>query len=84
MKNRDHLLTEAKSAISRQECKVVSLSTSIRVFQRQAHSDRSEMTMSIKGMKNLEESRPDYINNWLIENKHFDKLAFEISMKWKN
>ena len=33
------------------------------------------------GMRNLEESRPGFMKNWLIEKKHFEKLASEISMK---
>ena len=38
-----HLLTEAKPEILKQECKVDVLNTSIREFQRQAHSNRMEM-----------------------------------------
>ena len=40
---RDHLLAEAKSEIFKQECKVDSLNTCIREFQRQAHSNLLEM-----------------------------------------
>ena len=40
---RDHRLAEAKSVILKQECKVHSLNTSIREFQRQARSNRLEM-----------------------------------------
>ena len=39
----DHLLAEAKSEILKQECKVDTLNTSIREFQRQAHSNRLEI-----------------------------------------
>ena len=35
-------------------------------------------------MKNIEESRPDFTKNWLNEKNHFEILASEISMKWKN
>ena len=37
------MLAEAKSEILKQECKVDSLNTSIREFQRRAHSNRLEM-----------------------------------------
>ena len=40
---RTHPLAEATSEILKQECKVDSLHTSIRDFQRQAHSNRLEM-----------------------------------------
>ena len=40
---RDHPLAEAKSEILKPECEVDSLLTSIRDFQRQAHSNRLEM-----------------------------------------
>ena len=40
---RDHLLAEAKSEILKQECKVDTLNTCMREFQRQAHSNRLEM-----------------------------------------
>ena len=40
---RDHLLTEAKSETLEQECKVDTLNSCIREFQRQAHSNRLEM-----------------------------------------
>ena len=41
---RDHLLTEAKSEILKQECsKIDTLNTSICEFQRQAHSNRLKM-----------------------------------------
>ena len=40
---RDHLLAEGKSEILKQECKVDTLDTCIREFQRQAHSNRLEM-----------------------------------------
>ena len=39
----DHLLAEAKSEILKQECKVGTLNTCIREFQRQTHSNRLEM-----------------------------------------
>ena len=35
-------------------------------------------------IKNLEESKPDFAKNWLNEKKHFEILASEMSMKWKN
>ena len=35
------------------------------------------------GMKNLEESRPDFTKNWPNEKKHFENLASEISMSQK-
>ena len=41
-------------------------------------------TVSIVGMKNLEESRPDFTKNCFNEKKHFEILASEVSMKWKN
>ena len=40
---RDHQLAEAKSEILKQECKVNTLNTCIREFQRQVHSNRLEM-----------------------------------------
>ena len=40
---RDHHLTEVKSEILKQECKVDTLNTCIREFQRQAHSNRLEL-----------------------------------------
>ena len=40
---RDHLLAGAKSEILKQECKVDSLNTCIREFQRHARSNRLEM-----------------------------------------
>ena len=40
---RDHLLAEVKSEILKQECKVDTLNTCIREFQRQAHPNRLEM-----------------------------------------
>ena len=40
---RDYLLAEAKSEILKQECKVDTLNTCIREFQRQAHSHRLEL-----------------------------------------
>ena len=40
---RDHLFTEAKSEILKQECKVHLLDTTIRELQRQVHSNRLEM-----------------------------------------
>ena len=40
---RDHLLAEAKSEILKQECKVDTLNTCMREFQRQVHSNRLEM-----------------------------------------
>ena len=40
---RDHLLAEAKPEILKQECKVDTLNTCIREFQRQAHSNRLEL-----------------------------------------
>ena len=40
---RDHLLAEGKSEILKQECKIDSLNTCIREFQRQAHSNRLKM-----------------------------------------
>ena len=36
------------------------------------------------GMKNHEESRPGFTKNWPNEKKLFEKLASEVSMKWKN
>ena len=39
---RDHLLTVAKSEILKQECRVDTLNTCIREFQRQTHSNRLE------------------------------------------
>ena len=43
LRNRDHLLAEAKYEILKQECKVDTLDTCVREFQRQAHSNRLEM-----------------------------------------
>ena len=40
---RDHQLAEAKSEILKQECKIDTLDTCIREFQRQAHSNRLEV-----------------------------------------
>ena len=40
---RDHPLAEAKSEILKQECKVDTLNTCIREFQRRAHSHRLEL-----------------------------------------
>ena len=50
----------------KQECKVDTLNTCIREIQRQAHSNRLEMDY-VMGMKNLEESKPDFTKNWLNE-----------------
>ena len=36
------------------------------------------------GVKNLEESRPSFMKNWLKEKKHFEKLTSGVSVKWKN
>ena len=36
------------------------------------------------GIKNLEESRPDFTKNWLNKKRHFETLASEISMRWEN
>ena len=47
--HRDHPLAEAKSEILKQECKVDSLSSCIREFQRQAHSNRLDMDYVIVG-----------------------------------
>ena len=52
---RDHPLAEAKSEILKQECKVDTLNTCIREFQRQAHSNRLEMDMYVN--YGYEESR---------------------------
>ena len=41
--HRDHPLAETKSEILKQECKVDTLNTCIREFQRQAHSHRLEL-----------------------------------------
>ena len=61
---RDRLLAEAKSEILKQECKVDNRNTCIREFQ----SNRLELDSKKKvGMKNLEESRPEFTKNWLNE-----------------
>ena len=49
-----HLLAEAKSEILKQECEIDLLNTSIREFQRHAHSNRMEMDYVNHG---YEESR---------------------------
>ena len=49
---RDHLFAQAKSEILKEECKVDTLNTCIREFQRQVRSNRLEM---------------DYINFWYEE-----------------
>ena len=41
-------------------------------------------TAQIVGVKNLEESRPDFTKNWRYEKKHFQILVSEISTTWKN
>ena len=51
---RDHLLAETKSELLKRECKVDTLNTSIREFQRQTHSNRLEMYLVNYG---YEESR---------------------------
>ena len=51
---RDHLLAEAKSEVLKQECKVDTLNTCIREFQRQARSNRLDMDDANYG---YEESR---------------------------
>ena len=43
LKKKDHRLAEATSEILKQECKVDTLNTCIREFQRQAHSHRLEL-----------------------------------------
>ena len=73
---RDYVLAEAQSEILKAESKVDTLDTCIREFQRQAHSHRSQ----IVGMKNLEESRPDFTKNWFNEKKHLSG----ISRRWMN
>ena len=35
-------------------------------------------------MKNLEESKPDSTKNWRFEIRHCERLASEISVRWKN
>ena len=79
------MLAEAKSEILKQECKVDTLNTCIGEFQRQAHSHRLELdSINCVGMKNLEETRPDFSNTWRSEKNHFETLVSEISMNWKN
>ena len=36
------------------------------------------------GMKNLEESRPGFMKNWLNEKQYFEKVTSEVPVKWKN
>ena len=80
---RDHLLAEAKSEILKQECKVDTLNTCIREFQRQAHSNRLEMDYVNYG---YEESRGEQARtkNWRWKRKHFEILVSEASVIWKN
>ena len=65
---RDHLLSEAKSEIFKQECKVDFLKTCIRAFQRQTHSNRLDMDNVNYG---YEESRREH-----------DRLHEELAQKY--
>ena len=82
--HRDRVFAEAKSEILKQECKVDSLNTCIREFQRQAHSHRLELDLHIADMKNPEESKFDYRKNWLYDKQHFEILVSGLFMKLKN
>ena len=67
---RDHQLAEAKSELLKQECKVETLNTCIRQFQRQAYDQRFLMESVNCGlMKNFEESKPGFTKMWLHEKK---------------
>ena len=80
---RDHLLPEAKYEILKQECKVDSLITCTREFQRQARSIRLEMDYVHCTYEESRREQPDFTKKWLTEKKHFEKLVSEVSMKWK-
>ena len=88
LKNKDIISSTRRSTnlkILKQQCKVDTFNSCIREFQRQAHANRLEMDyVNIVGMKILEESKPDFTDNLLNQERHFEILAPEVSMKWKN
>ena len=78
---RDHLLAEANSS---NNVKLILLMLPFVSFKDKLTPIVWKWTMQNMGMKNLEESRPGFTKTCLHEKKHFEKLASEVSMKWKN
>ena len=87
LKNKEIIYSQKqKFEILKQECKVESLNTCIRKFQRQAHSNHLEMDDVNYG---YEESRREQARQASrriasTRKKDFEILVSEISMKWKN
>ena len=81
---RSHLLAEARSEIFKQECKVDTLNTSIREFQRQDHSSRLEMVNINYGYEESRREQARLHEELALQEKNFKILASETSMKWKN
>ena len=77
---RDRQLAEAKSEILKQECKVKTLTTCSRDFQRHTNSHRLHMDGVNCGYEESRREQPDFTKNWLNKKKHFKILASEISM----
>ena len=61
--NRDHLLAEARSELTKQDYKVESLNTCIVELQQQTHAQRLELEDAHFGCA-LEESKFDYRKSW--------------------
>ena len=80
---RDHILSEAKSGILKQESRADRADCAIRELQRQIDSSRQEID-HILDMKSLEESRPDFTKKWRNEKEHYEKLMLKEFNKWKN
>ena len=78
------MLAEAKSEVRKHGSRADFLDSSVRDLQRQVESDRLEIYCPIKAIKNLEESRTDFMKNELSEKEYFERLRSEVFMKWKN
>ena len=81
---RDHLLSEARSEVLKQECRADFLECSIRELQRHKFFPVVwRLTRPILDVKHLEESRPGFTKNRRSEKEHSEKLIFEVFVKWQ-
>ena len=82
--NRDHLLTEARSELMKQEYKVESLNTCISELQQQTYCQRLELEDAHLGYVESRREQVRLQEELAMKRKHFETVRSEVFTKWEN
>ena len=79
------MLSEAKSEVLKQECRAERADCAVRELQRQTQPNRMEIGHTNLGYETSRKGgKPGLVKKWRNEKEHFEKLIWEVFMKWKN